>query len=157
MSKGEDFEPHVFTDIHSRIAEDPAFWSTIYDVGVYWSSIAITILGVILVAYLIVTSLIFTRKLYIRTGRFYMFFDFRYERDCTEYNRIAEEHPNLSHIAFGILPCVVAVGVVFLGTIILPFVWPILLLSFVPVFFVYSGYTERKKFVFLENLKGENE
>ncbi len=154
-----DFEDHIFPKVFefiSNILGDPQVWTNLYHVGVYWSSIILTIAGVALILFMFVSSLMTMRHMYIVTGRVHWFFEFHGD-DSIAFSKFEREHPYLGSVSVGLLPFVPAAGMIFLLVLILPYLWPVAAIATVPLCFVYSGYRTRKKYLFLESLKGENE
>jgi chromate transport protein ChrA len=148
---------HILDQVDAWLQQMPGMWGVIYETGVYWSSILTTTIGIALIAMFFLSSLFMTRKMYILTGRVYWFFDFDYsDDDRAVFKNLEEEYPFISKFSLGIMVSMMATGFVGAAVMILPFVWPAAAIALVPVCFVYSGYNARKKFLFLERLKGEN-
>jgi hypothetical protein len=88
----------------------------------------------------------------------YWSFDFQYSEDAlVAFRKLEAEYPSISKFSFGILATLMAIGFILPATLMLPYIWPIAAIALVPLCFVYSGYNARKKFLFLERLKGEEE
>lgn len=154
-----DFEDHVLPKIFEFMANilgDPRVWENLYHVGVYWSSIVVTVASILLILVMFVSSLITMRHMYIVTGRVHWFFEFHGDESIA-FTKFERERPFVGKFAVGLFPFVAGSGLILLLTLIIPYLWPIAIIAAIPVCFVYSGYRTRKKYLFLESLKGEEE